>query len=71
MYSTDKPLNIYDLAVGDFEVYYRSQYEYKVKLCGEETGKVRLVWTKWGEYPKKQIVFQGKGKKDEEPVQAL
>lgn len=66
MYSSDLATNIYNLSVNDFEVFYRSQYKYKIRDrdTGEEIGKLRVSWSKWSVYPKERIVFQGKAKEE-------
>jgi hypothetical protein len=60
LFSGDKPVNIYNLGVDDFEVYWRMRYEHKVKVLGEETGETKMKWSNWQPYPKDRIFFQGR-----------
>lgn len=54
----EKPVNLHDLEISDFEIYWRKKYKHDIKECGEKTIKVEERWTKWKEYPKNKIFFQ-------------
>jgi len=61
---SDRPINLYELNIGDFKIFWRRKISVKVKDkdTGEDTGEVKERWTGWQEYPSEQVSFQGRAR---------